>query len=351
MVPHQQRQRSVTDSPDGQPVGVAVLPDEGAQASRSVARARIRNAVNALSVAAGLIILAIIFSVASPYFLTALNIYHIFQQVAVVAVLAVGQSFVIFTAGIDLSQGSVLALSSVIGGAVMVSEHSVLLGVVAALAVGAGAGATNGLLITRVKLVPFIATLAMLGAASGGALVFTQGQPVFNLPGSFTAFGSNGIYVFPYTVIVAAGIALVFQFYATQTRGGRYVYAIGSNFRAASVAGIPTNRVLVGVYALSGVLTGVAAILQVAYVNSAQPTTNTSILLESIAAVVIGGGSLFGGEGTIWGSMIGALLIAVLYNGTELLGISSYIQTILLGVVVVIAVGIDNLRRKERVAA
>jgi ribose transport system permease protein len=346
-----QEQPQVAGHPGGQPAAAAVLPDEEAQAARSVARARVRNIVNSLSVAGGLIILAIIFSVASPYFLTALNIYHIFQQVAVVAVLAVGQSFVIFTAGIDLSQASVVALCGAVGATVMVSDHSVLFGLLVALAIGTGAGAANGLLITRVKLVPFIATLAMLGVASGAALLFTGGQPVFNIPAEFTAFGSNGIYVFPYIVMVAAGIAVVFQFYSTQTRGGRYVYAIGSNQRAAAIAGIPSNRVLVGVYTLSGVLAGVAAILQVAYVDSAQPVADTNVLLESIAAVVIGGGSLFGGEGTIWGSMIGALLIAVLYNGTELLGISSYIQTILLGVVVVIAVGIDNLRRRERVAA
>lgn len=347
MVQRQERQQAVT----GRPAAVAVLPDERAQAARSVARARLRNAINALSVAGGLIILVVIFSLASPYFLSTLNIYHIFQQVSVVAVLAVGQSFVIFTAGIDLSQGAVLALCSVVGGTVMVSQNSLPLGVLVALGIGAGAGTTSGLLITRVKLVPFIATLAMLGVASGSALLYTQGQPVFGLPASFTAFGANGIYVFPYIVMVAAGIAIVFQFYSTQTRGGRYVYAIGSNPRAAAIAGIPASRVLVGVYALSGLLTGVAALLQVAYVDSGQPSSNTSLLLESIAAVVIGGGSLFGGEGMIWGTMIGALLIAVLYNGTELLGISSYIQTILLGVVVVIAVGIDNLRRKERVAA
>lgn len=347
MTQRQERQAAA----GSQPAAIAVRAEEEAQAAQSVARARIRNAVNALSVAGGLILLVIIFSIASPYFVSNSNVYHIFQQVAVVAVLAVGQSFVIFTAGIDLSQGAVLALCSVIGGTVMVSENSVLLGVLVALAIGAGAGLANGLLITRMKLVPFIATLAMLGIASGSALLYTGGQPVFNLPPSFTAFGSNGVYVFPYIVMVAAGIAVVFQLYSSQTRGGRYVYAIGSNSRAAAIAGIPANRVIVGVYVLSGLLAGVAALLQVAYVDSGQPSSNTSLLLESIAAVVIGGGSLFGGEGMIWGSMIGALLIAVLYNGTELLGISSYIQTILLGVVVVIAVGIDNLRRKERVAA
>lgn len=321
------------------------------RAIRSVTNTRLHGAINALSVAAGLIILIVIFSVASPYFLTQTNIYHVFQQVAVVAVLAVGQSFVIYTAGIDLSQGALLALSAVVGGTVMVSSHSVLLGTVVMLAVGAGGGLVSGLLITGLRLIPFIATLAMLGVASGSALLFTQGQPVFGIPPSVYSFGSNGAYVFPFIIMVAAGVALLFQFYSTQTKGGRYIYAIGSNQHGAVIAGIPVKRVILGVYMISGLLTGVAALLQVAYVNSAQPSDHTNLLLESIAAVVIGGGSLFGGEGTIWGTVIGTLLIAVLYNGTELLGISSYVQTILLGVVVVIAVSIDNFRRKVRVAA
>lgn len=344
------------------PVAVIAPPDNGTGppeheqesrdlARKSVARLRISNAVNALSVAGGLAVLVIVFSIASPYFFTTANIYRVFQQVAVVAVLAIGQSFVIYTAGIDLSQGAVMGLCAVLGGDVMVTEHSIFLGVVVSLAVGCAAGTVNGLLITRARLVPFIATLAMLGVASGAALLFTGGEPVFNLPKDFYAFGSNGLWVFPFIVMVAAGIAIVSQIYSTQTRGGRYIYAIGSNERGAKIAGIRSKVVLLGVYAFSGLLAGVAAMLQVAYVNSAQPTDHTNLLLESIAAVVIGGGSLFGGEGMIWGTVIGAMLISVLYNGTELLGISTYVQTILLGVVVVLAVSIDNLRRRVRVAA
>lgn len=354
MVQRQEQQPPVGSGRDSFAPSGAQADDEEElrQAARSVTRTRVRRLVNALSVAAGLIVLIVIFSAASPYFLTATNIYRIFQQVAVLAVLAVGQSFVIYTAGIDLSQGAVVALSAVVGANVMVSSHSVVLGVVVSLALGIGAGAVSGLLITQLRLVPFIATLAMLGVASGGALLYTSGQPVFGIPASVYAFGSNGILsTFPFIVLVAAGVALVFQLYSTETKGGRYIYAIGSSERGARSAGIPVKRVLLGVYALAGLLAGVAAILQIAYVNSAQPSNNTDLLLESIAAVVIGGGSLSGGEGSIWGSMIGVLLIGVLYDGTELLGISSYIQTILLGVVVVLAVGVDNFRRKERIAA
>lgn len=330
----------------------ALEDDEGVDRSaHSVAQSRLRQALNALSVAAGLIILVVIFSFASPYFFTTTNIYRIFQQVAVVAVLTVGQSFVIFTAGIDLSQGPVVGLAAVFGASAMVTTHSIALGVLAGLAVGAAVGVVNGLLITKVKLVPFIATLATLAIATGAALIFTGGQPVFGIPPLFYAFGSNGLYVFPFIVMVAAAIAIAFQFFSTQTRSGRYIYAIGSNERAATIAGIRSNRVLIGVYGLSGVLSGVAGMLLVAYVNTGQPSQHTNLLLDAIAASVIGGASLFGGEGMIWGSMIGALLLAVLDNGTQLLGISTYVQTILLGVVVVIAVGIDNFRRKERVAA
>lgn len=320
-------------------------------AARSVRRERIRTLINSLSVAAGLIILIIIFSIASPYFITESNIYRIFQQVAVVAALSVGQAFVIFTAGIDLSQAAVLAVAAVIGADIMVGTHDVALGILSTLGVGVVAGIINGLLITKLKLVPFIATLAMLGIASGAALLYTNGQPVFNIPPSFAAFGSNGVYVFPFIVMVTAAVAIVAQFVASETRLGRYIYAIGSNERAAMIAGIRSSRVLLWVYAISGLLVGIAAILQVAYVNTAQPVQDVNLELDAIAAVVIGGGSLFGGEGTIWGAMIGALLIGVLDDGTELIGLSTYIQTILLGVVVVIAVGLDNVRRRDRVAA
>jgi len=325
--------------------------DESALVARSLARARVASTLDKLSVAAGLIVLVVLFSILSPYFFTQGNIDHVFQQVAVVGVLALGQSIVIFTAGIDLSQGAVMGMCAVIGGSVMVDDHSIALGILAAVAVGAAAGVVNGLLITRAHLVPFIATLAMLGVASGSALLYTGGAPVFGIPSAFYSFGSGGVWVFPYIVIVTAFIALCLQLYTTQTRGGRYLFAIGSNEASAAIAGIRSKRVLLGVYLGSSLLCGVAAMLQIAYVNSGQPTDHTNLLLESIAAVVIGGGSLFGGEGTIWGTMVGALLIVVLYNGTELLGLSSYLQTILLGVVVVFAVSIDNFRRRERVAA
>lgn len=312
---------------------------------------QVRNIVDGLAVTGGLIILIVIFWISSPYFMTSKNVYDIFQEVSVVAVMAVGQSLVIFTAGIDLSQGYVLSLCAVGGADIMVTAHSIALGFLAAVAMGAGAGLASGLLITLAGLVPFIATLAMLGVAGGASLLFTNAQPVFNIPTAFYAFGSNGLSVFPFIVIVAAGIAVLVHLYMVETRGGRYIYAVGSNQQGAAKIGIRTKRVIVGVYVASGLLVGIAAMLQVAYVNTGQPSDNTDLLLESIAAVVIGGGSLFGGEGTIWGTMVGALLISVLYNGTELLGISTYVQTILLGLVIIGAVFINNLRRKERVAA
>lgn len=326
-------------------------PNESELVARSVQHGRIYTLVNSLSIAAGLILLIIIFSIASPYFLTASNIYRLLQQVAVVAALTVGQAFVIFTAGIDLSQAAVMALSAVIGASVMVHTQSITLGVLTTLAISIAAGIVNALFITKVKLMPFIATLAMLGIASGSALLYTNGQPVFNLPHAFAAFGSGGVFIFPYIVMATACLAIAAQFVASETRLGRYIYAIGSNEKSAVIAGIRTSRVQLWVYGISGLSVGVAAILQTAYVNTAQPIQNVNLELDAIAAVIIGGGSLFGGEGTIWGAMIGALLIGVLDNGTELVGLSTYIQTILLGIVVVIAVGLDNFRRGKRVAA
>lgn len=343
--------RSAWDTVRGRGRGQDTGGSEVSQVLDSVRKQRVRSVLNSLSVVAGLVILVVIFSVASPYFLTAGNIYRIFEQVAVVAVLTVGQSFVVFTAGIDLSQGSVTGLSAVVGASVMVGTGSIALGVLAGLGIGAAAGVINALLITRLKLVPFIATLAMLGIASGASLLYSNGQPIFGIPDGFYSFGTTGIYVFPFIVLVAVAIAILFQFVSTQTRSGRYVYAIGSNESAARIAGVRTSRTLLGVYTLSGLLAGVAGMLLVAYVNSAQPSDHVNLELNAIAAAVIGGASLFGGEGAIWSSMIGALLISVLDNGTELLGISTYIQTMLLGVVVIIAVVIDNVRRRSRVAA
>ncbi len=309
-------------------------------------RERIRAVVNSSLVGAALVALVVLFSLLSPYFLSESNIFRVLEQVSVVAVLAVGQAFVIITGGIDLSEAALVPLVGVISALVMNSQHSIVVGVAAGLAVGAGVGLLNGFLVTVPKLPPFIATLATFSAADGTALLATGGQPVFNLPSGFTNFGQGGLSVFPYMAIVAIAIAVLFQFILARTTFGRHVYAMGSNPVAARLAGLHNARISLMVYSISGLLSGIGGMLLTAFVSTAQPAVALNSELDAIAAVVIGGASLFGGEGTIWGAMLGALLLAVLNNGTELLGISTYVQTVLLGVVVAVAVAVDNVRRK-----
>lgn len=309
-------------------------------------RERMRAVVNSSLVAAALVVLIALFSLLSPYFLSSSNIFRIFEQVAVVAVLAVGQAFVIITGGIDLSEAAVVPLVGVVSALVMNAEHSIVAGVAVGLATGAGVGLLNGFLVTVPKLPPFIATLATFSAADGTALLVTNGQPVFNLPAAFTNFGAGGISLFPYMAIVAIAVAVLFQFVLAKTTFGRHVYALGSNPTAARLAGLHNARITVAVYVTSGALSAIGGMLLTAFVSTAQPSVALNSELDAIAAVVIGGASLFGGEGTIWGAMLGALLLAVLNNGTELLGISTYVQTVLLGVVVAVAVAVDNVRRK-----
>lgn len=314
--------------------------------AREARRAKLRDIANSSLVGGALIVMVLVFSATSPYFFTSSNILRIFQQVTVVAILAVGQAFVIITAGIDLSQGSVLALSAISMALVYQAGLPFWLAVILALVIGATVGLFNGILITVFKMPPFIATLATLAIGSGAALLASSGQPVFGLPSGFTSFGSAGISFLPYIVIVLIVLAIAAQVVLATSRYGRYTYAIGSNIHAARVAGVKVKRQILSVYVFSGICSAVGGIILAAYVAGALPDAGNNYELFSIAAVVIGGGSLFGGVGTVWGSMVGALLITTLNNGTDLLGVSTYFQSVLLGVVVLLAVYVDNFRRR-----
>lgn len=326
-------------------------PLRSQQLGRAAQRARLRDLINSALVAVVLVALFGLFTAASPYFLTVSNISRILQQVTVVAVLTVGQAYVIITAGIDLSQGSLVALAGISMALVFHAGAPLWAAIIVGLCVGAGVGAVNGLLITRANLPPFIATLATLAICSGGALIAAGGQPVFGLPASLAAFGGNNFGFLPEIAIVAIVVAVVGQLVLSSTLFGRYTYAIGSNPVAARSTGIRVKRQLVTAYVTSGLCAAIGGVLLTAYVNGALPNAGTNYELYSIAAVVIGGGSLFGGVGTVWGSMFGALLITTLNNGTDLLGVSTYFQSVLLGVVVILAVYFDNFRRRPGVAA
>ena len=282
----------------------------------------------------------------TPYFLTITNISAIFVQMSVIAIIAVGQVMVIITAGIDLSVSTVVGLSAVVSVMLVADSHlSVPLGMIAGVLVGGLAGLVNGILITRVHLPPFIATLGTLSAIGGVALLITNGQPIA-APQSFDILGAGYLGPIPAPIVVMVIVAAVGWFVLSRTTLGRSAYAIGSNFQTARLSGIPVNRVLTAVYVIQGLLAGLGGVIVASRVVTADPTAGTNYNLDAIAAAVIGGASLFGGEGTVIGGLIGALLMELISNGGDLLNISNFWQDVILGVVIIAAVAYDQVRRR-----
>jgi ribose transport system permease protein len=312
-------------------------------------RDRLSEAISQLAAAGALFAVIIFLSIVSDDFLTADNLFNVGSQVAYTAVMAVGVTLVIITAGIDLSVGSVAALSGVLG--VMAMSGLGLptpLGILGGTLVGAGAGLVNGLLISVAGLNPFIATLGMLTVARGLAYVVTDAVAVFGAPDSFRLLG-QGVLVggIPIPVLTILVVALAGYVVLQRTRLGRYAYAMGSNVEAARLSGIPVRRYLTSVYVISGALAGFGGMIAASRVASGQPNFGIGLELDVIAAVVIGGASLFGGQGTILGTLIGAFLIALIRNGSVLLDVNIYYQQIIIGVVIWLAVLWDQFRRRR----
>lgn len=282
----------------------------------------------------------------TPYFLTLTNISAIFVQMSVIAILAVGQVMVIITAGIDLSVSTVVGLSGVVSVMLVANNHlGTALGMIAGVLVGGVAGLVNGILVTRAHLPPFIATLGTLSAIGGVALLITNGQPIA-APQSFDILGAGYVGPVPVPIVVMVIVAVVGWFILARTTLGRSAYAIGSNFQTARLSGIPVNRVLTSVYVIQGLLAGLGGVIVASRVVTGDPTAGTNYNLDAIAAAVIGGASLFGGEGTVIGGLIGALLMELISNGGDLLNISNFWQDVILGVVIVAAVAYDQIRRR-----
>lgn len=314
----------------------------------SALRDRLSDAVSQVAAAGILIVLFIALSIASPAFLTADNLFNLGSQTSVNAVIAVGVTLVIITAGIDLSVGSVAALSGVVGVMIMAQlGFGPLLGILGGIAVGALAGLVNGLLISVVGLPPFIATLGMLSVARGLVLIATGAVSVFGAPDSFRLLGQGVIGSFPIPILVIIVVAVAGHLVLTRTRLGRYAYAIGSNSEAARLSGIPVRRHLTGVYVIAGALAGLGGVIAASRINSGQPNFGEGLELDVIAAVVIGGASLFGGQGTVLGSLIGAFLVALIRNGAVLLDINTFYQNVIIGVIIWIAVFWDRFRRRK----
>jgi len=291
------------------------------------------------------------FATRSDRFLTGDNLSLVLQQVMVVGVIAIGQTLVILTAGVDLSCGMVMAL-----GAIVMTKLATELGLPVPLAIAGGIGVTtlfgaiNGLLVSAVKLPPFIVTLGTMNIAFALTQLYSEAQTITDLPGAMTALGGTfriGNTGVVYGVVLMLTLYALVWFALRETAAGQHVYAIGNSPEAARLAGIATQRVLIGVYVLAGVLYGVASLLSVARTGVGDPQAGQTENLDAITAVVLGGTSLFGGRGVILGSLVGALIVGVFRNGLTLMGVSSVYQILVTGVLVILAVATDQLSRRR----
>lgn len=280
------------------------------------------------------------------------NLINVVRQVAAIGVIAIGMTFVIITLGIDLSVGSILALSAVVATSLAQRPSDrmmyagldlpIILAVLAGLAVGAAAGFTNGVLIAKFRIAPFIATLGMFTTARGLALIYSDGRPISQLEKPYNFIGQGSIIGIPVPILLFLLVALVAHLVLNYTRFGRYVYAIGGNEQAARVSGIRINRVVIIIYTISGLVSGLAGVILSARIGSGNPQLGTGIELDAITAAVIGGTSFKGGIGTVWGAMVGALIIGIINNGLDLLDVSPFMQQVVKGVIIVLAIILDE---------
>jgi ribose transport system permease protein len=320
----------------------------------SAAEAGARRALGAhsgrqLGTLAGLLTLCVILWAATPHFLTVSNLLNVLEQTALNAVVAVGMTFVIISGGIDLSVGSVLALAGICLALALEAGVPAPAAIAFALGVGAACGLVNGLLITLGRLPPFIATLGMMSVARGVALMLAEGRPISGFSEGFRAIATERILTIPSPVLITIVIYAVAHFVLTRTVFGRTTYAIGGNEEAARLSGVQVRFHKTAVYGVAGLTSAAAAVVLTARLNSAQPTAGTMYELDAIAATVIGGSSLLGGEGAVTGTLIGALIMGVLRNGLNLLNVSSFLQQVVIGVVIIGAVLVDmSLKRRRR---
>jgi ribose/xylose/arabinose/galactoside ABC-type transport system permease subunit len=281
------------------------------------------------------VVLLVVFGLLSDVFLTGNNIESVLAASAVLIVLAIGQTFAVATAGIDLSMGSVLTLAGVVLGQLYAHGRSIWIGILAAVLVGAAVGFVNGFVIAKARISDFIVTLGSLSIAAGLALVISDGKPVEVINKTMLDLSTNSVGPLRWSVIVALIIAVGAHILLFQTRFGTHLLATGGNAEGSRAVGVRTQRVKIAAYTLSGAMAGLAAVLLVARIGSAEPAAATTLLLNAVAAVVLGGVSLFGGRGTIAGPVIGAVLLTALVNGLTLAGVSEAYQPIAVGTVVV----------------
>jgi ribose transport system permease protein len=302
---------------------------------------------------AALVIICIVLSFASPEFLTTSTLTNIMVQVSVVGIAAVGGTFVIITSGIDLSVGSLVALTGMVAATLMAGSTPDalglgLVGLVIALAVGAGVGALNGFAVAWMRLVPFIVTLAMMAMARGLTLAISDGRTKFDFPNAFTVFGAKSIAGLPMPMLVMLVVFVIGHVLLRKTTFGHQVFAVGGNREAARLAGIPVQRVMFLTYTLAGLTAAIAGIVLAGRLNSALPSAANGLELQVIAGIVIGGTSLAGGRGSIVGTFIGVVLIGVINVGLSLLGVNPFWTQFIQGGVIFAAVMLDALSQRRK---
>jgi ribose transport system permease protein len=293
-----------------------------------------------------LVALFIILSIASPNFLTSTNLSSVVRQTAVINIMALGMTVIIIAGGIDLSVGSILALAGLLG-AMTMEKYGIGWGMAAGMLVGMLCGFANGLMITSLRISPFIVTLGTMGIYRGFALIISKGLPVHEIPPSFSYLGEGTLLGVPFVLWILLLCAVVTHTMLEHTRHGRYAFSIGSNPDAAFYAGVPVKFHTTVVYAGAGLLTGLAGMIEVSRLMTGQPTGGQGYELTAIAAVVIGGGSLRGGEGSVLGTLVGAFIMGLLANGSDLLGTNPYWQQVIIGAVIILAVAFDELRKRR----
>lgn len=293
-----------------------------------------------------LLVFMVLVSIISPSFFTADNLLNILRQSSVNAIIAVGMTFVILTSGIDLSVGSVLALTGALAATLVGMDFNLMVVVTVTLAAGTALGCLSGLIIAKGGVQPFIATLATMSLLRGATMVYTDGRPISAFGSEvsevFSMIGTGYLFGIPAPVYLMALVFAAAWYVLNHTRLGRYVYALGGNESATSLSGINVDRIKLAVYGISGALSALAAIIVTSRLGSAQPTAGTSYELDAIAAVVLGGTSLTGGKGRIFGTLVGVLIIGILNNALNLMNVSSYYQLIAKALVILLAVLVDT---------
>ncbi len=315
--------------------------------SKTVGHADRRWLFHGLGLTVVVIVLAIIFTLINPRFATINNLANVLTQASHIIIISVAMTFVITSAGIDLSVGSLVALVTVIGFALIKSGLNPALGVLVMFVLGAGIGCFTGVLIALVKIPPFITTLGMMVSLRGLALLHSAGNMLYGLPPSLTWLGQGKLFGVPVPVIIALATALFGAWLFNHTKFGLHVRAIGGNREAARLAGVPVNLIEILVYGFMGLLAALGGLIMIARIDSTQATIGTGMEIHIIAAVIIGGTSLFGGRGSIYGTVLGAILLAMMTNALVIAGVDHFWQLVIMGFIVLLAVAIGNLRESR----